>query len=99
MVVRNVIRNSESGPAGLALRPTVGSRGEPMAANLKVEWSTDSVRHWHKSLALIRYAEEEPWTAITACGRWISELELGKKWSWDPPNERRRRKCEVAPRK
>ena len=67
-----------------------------MPGRYEVSWWTDSVGHWHKILGFVRYTDEEPWTAAAACGRDISEAELGNESSLDPRRERRCRKCDVA---
>lgn len=66
-----------------------------MPDSFKVAWSTDSSGQWHKILAFTRY-DEQPWTASTACGRYISDTELGNESIMEPPAEGRCRKCDVV---
>lgn len=68
-----------------------------MPDSWKVSWfAAHDDGQWHKVLAWVRWGDDNPWSAMTACHRPMTEKDLGRDGVLDPPKDKRYRRCEVA---
>jgi hypothetical protein len=67
-----------------------------MGGTRKVSWFLANMGHWHRVLAWVRYGDNGPWSASTACHSLLREYELGKEGQLAPAEGVRCRRCDVA---